>query len=62
MHRQPAREPPGGDSSIRPEQLLYAVGQLERLGPLTAVTAVAASAADSTFTLAGNVSVTANVQ
>ena len=34
MHRQPAREPPGGDSSIRPEELPYAVGQLERLGPV----------------------------
>ena len=27
MHRHPAREPPGGDSSIRPEELPYAVGQ-----------------------------------
>jgi len=31
MHRQPAREPPCGDSSILPEELPYAVGQLERL-------------------------------
>ena len=33
MHRQPPREPPGDDSSIWPEELPYAVGQLERLGP-----------------------------
>ena len=32
--RQPARESPGGDSSIWPEELPYAVGQLERLGPV----------------------------
>ena len=29
MHRQPAREPPGGDSSIRPEELPYAVRNSE---------------------------------